>query len=134
MRVDYSELVTAATALRAAGPALQPKAAPMVARTGYRTVAEAQALAPVDTGTLKSSISVDIDADGLGFVAGPTVNYGHFVEDGTSGPYEIPGAFGRDGSVMHPGIAPQPFMGPAFDGQLDGLEDAIADAAEDTLS
>lgn len=75
------------------------QAAAIVRRTGYAVVADAQAICPVDTGFLRSSIGVDFDNNGLGFVAGPTANYGAHVEFGTSR------------------MAPRAYMGPAFDRQ-----------------
>lgn len=129
MGVDYSDLVRASADLAAAGPSIEPKARAVALKTGYDTVSDAQVGAPVDTGLLASSISVDFDPDGLGWTAGPTAEYGAHVEYGTSGPYVIPNAFGRDGFVMHPGISPQPYMGPAFDNQLDTAERALIQVA-----
>jgi hypothetical protein len=59
-----------------------------------------QARTPVDTGNLKSSESVDVD--GLRFEAGPTADYGEYVELGTSR------------------MAAEPYAGPAFDQELPG--------------
>lgn len=133
MGVDYSDLVRASAELRAAGPAMQPQARAVAFKTGYDTVSDAQVGAPVDTGLLASSISVDFDPDGLGWTAGPTVEYGAHVEYGTAGPYPIPNAFGRGDYVMHPGISPQPYMGPAFDNQLDTAERALVQIATSAL-
>lgn len=86
-----------AVALHNAGPQAIEKAKVVVAKAKEDTVAGAQVICPVDTGNLKSSIGGDIDADGLGFEAGPTASYGHYVEYGTSR------------------MAPQAYMGPSFD-------------------
>jgi hypothetical protein len=88
------------------------KARLIVEKTGHDTVALAQAGAPVDTGYLKNSISVDFD--GLGFEAGPTAEYGAYVEEGTD-PHDIPDAFGWGITVHHPGTPAEPYMGPAAD-------------------
>jgi hypothetical protein len=69
-----------------------------------------QARTPVDTGNLKSSESVDVA--GLRFEAGPTADYGEYVELGTSR------------------MAAEPYAGPAFDQELGGIVDALGDAGE----
>lgn len=82
-----------------------------VAKIGHDVVRDAQAVVRVDTGNLKNSISVDIDPDGLGFEAGPTAGYGHFLEFGT----------------IH--MPPYPYMIPAWRRQtasLDEVAQAIA--------
>lgn len=129
MGVDYSDLVQASADLRAAGPAIQPKARAVAMKTGYDGVSDAQVAAPVDTGYLESTIAVDFDPDGLGWNLYTTAEYGADQEYGTSGPYPIPNAFGRDGFVMHPGVSPQPYIGPAFDNQLDTAERALIQVA-----
>lgn len=133
MGLDYSELPPAAASLHSAGARLQPLAVRVARKTGYDTVSDAQVGAPVDTGLLASSISVDYDSDGLGWTAGPTAEYGAHVEYGTSGPYVIPNAFGRGDYVMHPGISPQPYMGPAYETQLVVAEKALGQAAYQVL-
>lgn len=94
---DFTEVARLAVELDNATNTMQAMAKSAVKKTGLDTVAQAQALAPVDTGALKNSIGVDFDADGYGFEAGPTVNYGGYVEYGTSR------------------MAPQPYLGPAFE-------------------
>lgn len=83
--------------LRRAGLVTAHRASVVIRKVGHDTVRDAQALCPVDTGNLKSSISVDFDFNGLGFEAGPTASYGKFVEEGTSR------------------MAPHAYLGPAFD-------------------
>ncbi|MGH3375986.1 MAG: HK97-gp10 family putative phage morphogenesis protein [Actinoallomurus sp.] len=83
--------------LKAAGPKAVERAKVVVEKSGHDVVAGAQAICPVDTGNLRSSIGVDFDGDGLGWDAGPTASYGLYVEYGTR--Y----------------MAPQAYMGPAFD-------------------
>lgn len=69
---------------------------------------EAERNAPVDTGDLFLSIDVS-HADGTLFA---NTEYAAAVELGSS-PHEIPNAFGREGSVMHPGGPAQPYLRPA---------------------
>lgn len=55
----------------------------IVATTAKRVEAQAQALAPVDTGRLRDSIHTDIDTGGLGATVGTAVNYAVYQEFGT---------------------------------------------------
>jgi HK97 gp10 family phage protein len=105
---EFSELHEIERTIDASGPKVEALAKAVVRKMGFDTVAEAQALVPVDTGNLKNSIGVDFDADGLGFEAGPTANYGHFVEWGTSR------------------MSPRPYMRPAFDKVTEPLDALIA--------
>lgn len=93
------QLNTLSADLTRAGLVTAHKASKAVQKTGMDLVHDAQAFCPVDTGNLRSSIGVDFDGDGLGFEAGPTANYGGYVEFGTSR------------------MAPHAYMGPAFDRQ-----------------
>lgn len=83
------------------------QAAKVVKKNGMDVVRDAQAFCPVDTGALKGSIGMDPDLDGLGYVAGPTMDYAPYVEYGTS----------RKG--------PAAFMGPAFDRNLPAVIAAL---------
>lgn len=127
--VDVSEVLDLARDLQATPGRVRPRVQRAVARNGFQVTQTAQVKAPVDTGALKGSISVDVD--GLSYEAGPTVEYGGFVEEGTSGPYPIENAFGWGITVMHPGISPSPYLGPAFDQHLPAVVDEIGDAGED---
>lgn len=75
--------------------------AKVVRRSGQQLAAKGQQFAPVDTSALQQSIGVDYIGDGrsgeMAATAGPTVDYGPFVEYGTSR------------------MAPYAFMGPALD-------------------
>lgn len=93
-----------------------------IRKTAFDIRATAQAFAPVDTGTLKGSIGAspigqdralrvgDLDAE-----IGPTVDYGAYVEFGTS---------------QH---GPAAYMGPAFDRHAPELEQAIEQIADHIL-
>lgn len=84
-------------------------------RAALAIEADAKALAPVDTGALRASISSSFTGDGRGgqmtAEIGPTVDYAVFQEWGTST---------QTGT---------PFMGPAFDRQVGGYTEALARAA-----
>ena len=67
---------------------------------------EAKAITPVDTGRLKRSIAADVQ--GLEANIGTDVEYAHFVHDGT---YKMPA---------------RPFLYEAADGELESLEERIA--------
>jgi len=129
--IDASEVRALGDDIIAAADRTPARAQLAVTRCGFRTVAYAQIRTPVDTGALKSSIGVDVD--GLTFEAGPSVEYGAYVELGTTGPYEIrnPYGWGDDVVFIHPGNPPQPYLGPGFDQAVDESMDEFADAAGD---
>lgn len=118
MSADSSQLRLLAVDLGEAPDRVTRKASTVVRKTLRdieSTSKQINAATAFDTGNLNNGIGTDTDGDGLGGVVGPTAEYAPFVEHGTDGPYEIPNAFGWGITVMHPGNAPQPFMGPAFD-------------------
>lgn len=133
--IDTSEVHDLADDIRRHADIVPARAETIIALAGHAVVADAQLFAPVDTGNLKNSISVDVE--GLAFEAGPTAEYGDHVEQGTD-PHAIPGAFGRDEDFgtdpdFHPGTTAQPYMGPAFDRHLPRVVDALADLGEQVL-
>jgi HK97 gp10 family phage protein len=95
------------------------QAARALRKTAHDIEADAKALAPVDTGALKNSISTDISGDGrfasMHAEIGPTVDYAHFVEAGTSR------------------MGPQPYMRPAAERRFPGFRRAILDIGGDIL-
>jgi HK97 gp10 family phage protein len=105
VRIDASEVHALADDLRRAGDEMPGKAEVVVAKVGHDMQATAQEIVPVDTGHLKSTISLDLV--GLGFDLGPTAEYGGYVELGTSR------------------MNPEPYLGPAYDAHLPNLEKAL---------
>lgn len=113
---DASELRSLGHDLTKAGAKAQAGARMVVAKTAADITADAKAFAPVDTGNLRASIGHDLfDTSGeTGAEIGPTTNYGGFVEWGTSR------------------MAPQPYLGPAFDRRIPGFEKALGDMIDGT--
>ena len=104
---DMGDLDGLARDVGSAGRRVKERAQTIVRKTGHDVVTDAQQLVPVDTGALKNSIGVDFDPDDLGFEAGPTMEYGPFVEWGTSR------------------MPPQPYMTPAFDRRIEPAMEAV---------
>jgi hypothetical protein len=113
LSIDTSEVHALAADIRTNAAKVPAVGERIVAKVGFDVTATAQVNAPVEFGVLQSSISVDVD--GMSFEAGPTAEYGGWVELGTDGPYLIENAFGWGIAVEHPGNAPQPYLAPAFD-------------------
>lgn len=88
------------------------KAAQAVAKTAYDVQADAQAMAPVDTGFLRSSITTSLADGGLSAEVGPEAHYGVFLELGT---YKM---------------APQPYLIPALERRTDPFLAALARVAD----
>ena len=105
MGFDTSALQKLAVELGEADARVTDRVSAAIRKTALDIEADAKALAPVDTGALKNSISSDIKP--LSAEIGPSTSYAHFVEHGTSR------------------MAAQPYMGPAFERRVPGLEKAI---------
>ncbi|HEY2086250.1 MAG TPA: HK97 gp10 family phage protein [Mycobacterium sp.] len=119
MHLDVSELRGLEHDL-GAGAAKVEKAAPLVvSKTAHDIEATAKIFVPVETGTLKGSISTDVH--GLEAEIGPTASYGRYVEDGTHN---------DDGTQRN---RPQPYMGPAADTHESTFEAALGKVAESIL-
>lgn len=111
--LDLTEVDALANDFRIWATSFEPRADMVVAKGGHDVAADAQRLAPVDTGLLKTTVSVDTGH--LSFVAGPTAEHGLYQELGTS---EMP---------------PQPFLAPAFDRNLLRIEDALGQLGAQVL-
>lgn len=99
--VDASQLNSLIFDLGARAGAVGGQAATVVKKTAADIEADAKVLAPFDTGNLRNSISTTVTGDGrfssITAEVGPTAEYGVHVEYGTSR------------------MAPQPYLGPAFE-------------------
>lgn len=119
VHIDTSEVRKLAVDLNRAGGRVGAKTAQVIRKTAHDIQADAQQLAPVDTGALKNSISVSFEGDGrfggMSAEIGPTVDYGLYVEEGTSR------------------MAPQPYLSPAFDRRAPIMETALGRVVEDIL-
>lgn len=121
MTFDASDLRRLAAQLANVGPETGKRAQLVMRKTAKDIEASAKNKVPVDTGNLKSSIGTsDLRRVGqsgsLQVEIGPTANYGVFVELGTSR------------------MAPQPYMGPAFDLHLPAFQAAVAQLGGEVLN
>lgn len=92
--------------LRRASSEAQRKAWQAVRKAAYDVQAKAKRRAPVDTGTLKNSITVG-PAGGMAVEVGPHVHYGYWVEMGTRR------------------MAARPYLMPSFDEVVPQLDKAL---------
>lgn len=115
MPLDISEVRALGSRLQTVGGRIGAPAAQAIRRTALAIEADAKALAPVDTGNLRNSISSEVTGDGrFGAITaeiGPTAEYGIYQEFGTSR------------------MAAQPFLGPAFDRQAPAYAAALSEIA-----
>lgn len=82
----------------------------------------AKGFAPVDTGELRAKIRAYMRGTRQ-FDLESNAGYAKPVEEG-SAPHQIPGAFGRDDGVEHPGSGAQPYLRPtvrALQGAAPGI-------------
>ena len=118
--VDTGELIAISRAFSSASGRVGATVSAILRKTAYDIESDAKTLAPVDTGALKSSIGTTVVGSGLAGIMraeiGPTVEYGDFVERGTS----------------H--MDPQPYMAPAFDRRLPAMDFALLAAATEGLA
>lgn len=116
---DVSELNSLAVSLESASGQVGHRASQVIRKTAADIEATAKQFAPVDTGALRNSIGHDITGDGrFGQVEaeiGPTVEYGAYVEFGTS----------RQ--------APAAYMGPALDRHTPGFVAALEQLGGEVL-
>ena len=113
--IDLSEVNALSARMMSAGGRVTAAGSSALRRVASDIEADARALAPVDTGNLRDSISTTLAGDGrssaMSVEVGPSADYGVYVEYGTS---------------TQPGT---PFMGPAFDRRAPGYSAALADLA-----
>lgn len=140
--MSYS-LDDAAAALLSAALRAPKMAGMIIHKTTFDIQADAQQLAPHDTGNLKNSIQAKTP-DALTGIVSVGAAYGWFVEAGTR-PHEIRpknGKFlkfaGRNGTVFtskvsHPGTKPQPYIEPAVERRLPGLIQAAGKLVSEIL-
>lgn len=119
IHVEAGEVNRLAVDLDVAAGAVGADVATAIRRSAFAVERDAKAFAPVDTGNLRNSISTDITGDGrfgeMSAEIGPTADYGHYVEHGTSTQ------------------APQAYLGPAFDRQAPGFVEALEQLLVDGL-
>lgn len=113
MHFDVSELRDLERDLKKGAAKVETLAPKVVAKSALDIERDGKINAPVDTGTLESSISSDID--GLSAEIGPHTDYEAYVEYGTSK------------------MAAQPYMGPAFDKNVPGFVAAMGKVGEKIL-
>ena len=113
--VDTSQLNRLTADLLKAEAKTKAMAGMAVAKTALDCAASAKRHAPVDTGALRNSIGTSIAGDRMSAEIGPTVNYGAYVEFGTSR------------------MAAQPYMGPAMDEVTPGFVSALEQIGEGLL-
>lgn len=119
LTLDVSQAVALASRFESASGRIGALAASVLRKTAFDIEADARALAPVDTGALRGSISTSFAGDGrsgsMTAEIGPTVDYGIWQEYGTS--------------VM----AAQPYMTPAFDRRIGPYSAAMATVIEQAI-
>lgn len=120
VKLDITQARAYTASIAGQSARLAATAAAVLRKTAYDIETDAKALAPVDTAALRSSISTSFTGDGrstaMSAEVGPTVEYGIYQEYGTS---------------TQPG---QPYLGPAYDRRVPGLEAAVAKLAADVVA
>lgn len=111
IRVENADVVGADLVAATERAVVQSRVA--VQKSCADTKRDAQAICPVDTGFLRSSITYETKgtAGGAEGVVGPTASYGGYVEDGTSR------------------MGPHPYMGPAFERNVPAFVEAFEQIA-----
>lgn len=111
---DAGELIELSVAIAANAVDIVPLATVAVKKSALELEGLAKNFCPVDTGYLRSTIGTDFESGGsdITAVVGPTADYGEYVEFGT---YKM---------------APQMYMGPAFDIAASGFVAAMEKLGE----
>lgn len=115
---DFAELNRLIFDMESVPREAEPLVRVAVQKTSADIKRDGMLFAPVDTGFLEGSITYETFIDGMGVTGeiGPTAKYGEFVELGTEK------------------MAPQAYMGPAFDRHSYELDEAMAQIAGGFLS
>lgn len=108
-----AELKRLAQQLDNAADTTKARASVVVRKTAFDIQGDSMAFAPVDTGNLRNSHTVEVGTGGLTASVGPTAAYAPFVELGTTK------------------MAPQPFLGPATDRRTPAFVAAMAQVAQE---
>lgn len=135
---DVSQL---AEALRRTAQQSQATTQDVLVSAANQILAEMEARVPVDTGKLRSSLNITVEANRVTIGPDPArAPYGIYVELGTR-PHEIKPKV--EGGVLvfmiggkkvfarlvhHPGTKPQPYIEPAFQAWVDSLGTMAAEA------
>jgi hypothetical protein len=108
---NIASLELLAVEFRAAGPKAVARAKIVLKKTAFDIERNAKAIVPVDFGDLRDSIGHSdmrvISASNMAVEVGPTMDYGGYVEHGTSR------------------MAPQAYMGPSLDRFAGPFEQAM---------
>ncbi len=112
--LDVSEVGKLVTSMRGFDGRAKRHARTVLQKAAADIKRDAQALAPVDTGNLRASITYETRelASAVTAEVGPTATYGLYVEEGTSTQ------------------APQPYLQPALMRNLDPTTRALAQIAD----
>lgn len=117
--IDTSEVYALSATLDRSSGSVGAPAAAVVRKTARAIERDAKANVPVETGTLRESISTSIEGDGRFASMSASIiasaRYAGYVEYGTSD------------------TAPEPFMRPAFDRHIGTFERGMADIGGDIL-
>lgn len=110
LAADVTGLNSITGSLLAADATVSAQAGRLVRETAADVTATAKQFAPVRTGNLRRSITMQVDniPGGIEAAVGTNVDYGPHVENGTSR------------------MAPQSFLGPALDRHAHQLSDGLA--------
>ncbi len=140
---DTSALRALVVDLNGAPSRAQARAQLVIVKGAHDIEMDGKIFCPVDTGYLRNSIGTDIGT--LEAIIGPTADYGIYVELGVPHSYVIRA---RDGGmlhfvvdgheifvkqVIHPPSPPRPYLSPAFDRNIDGIERALGIVAEEAI-
>jgi HK97 gp10 family phage protein len=146
--VDFQELAKDLTAIQGGSVAINTKV--MVASALSQIELLAEAYAPRRTGKLAGTIHTELFNNGMSGKVSVTASYAAYLEFGTGTRGEFPGSTiiirpkngkylkfqGKGGQTIYakeirsPGMAPRPFLRPAFERVITPMVSGIADMAQ----